>query len=294
MPSRKATHLTKSAMYVESTVEKNDEIVDQALADRYTSLLQDGETMPDFKLIMRLIQRDVAGSRLSVAATDVANLEELADDEEVRRRKNELTGFIVNRLNRWRGMFDRAYGPGRGLELAGMEAETADDLVGILRQGQRVVGRCRQQVERGFGKPDIKGVQLLPQEIVDDLDPVCKELDGLTAQLNLEERERQATQIAKDATLDSHVETFTPSAQVLQGFFLLAGFPELAAKVKPSSRRPGRREVETDQGGGDDGENPPDQGDVQASTEDGSPDDAGGVSSGPPDPGPPDPETTAA
>ncbi len=246
MPSRTPNRLASSALYVESSVEKNDEVIDQALAERYSGLLEDGENLPDFKLMMRLIQRDLGRSRQTILASDVVNLEELADDPEYRRRRNELMQKIQKRINRWRGLFERAYDDsGRGLEIAGIEAETARDLFGVVQQGRRVVARCQAQVDGGFPAPDLKGVQLVPQEIVDDLDPACEELDTLVNTLNLEERERQTSQIDKEKSLDRHVDTFTPSAQVLQSF---AGYPELAARVKPSVRRPGRREAEPPDG----------------------------------------------
>ena len=69
-------------------------------------------------------------------------------------------------------------------------------------------------------------------------------------QIDATQRDLDAAIIAKDRLKAEHGEVFVYTARDFESKCRLAGMRELAAKVRPSERQPGRREVE-------EGENPP-------------------------------------
>jgi hypothetical protein len=55
-----------------------------------------------------------------------------------------------------------------------------------------------------------------------------------------EAREAEATLVAKNAALAEYDATFSSVATVVSGLLRMGGSAELAARVRPSPRRPGR------------------------------------------------------
>jgi len=67
-----------------------------------------------------------------------------------------------------------------------------------------------------------------------------KKLEGAIKDVAREVREAQATLDAKSTAMAAYDEAFGGVAAVLMGLLRLSGKPDLAAKVRPSPRRPGQ------------------------------------------------------
>ena len=63
-------------------------------------------------------------------------------------------------------------------------------------------------------------------------------------ELRLARREVEKSRKHKNQVLDEHKDFFLWTARTLESFYQLAGEPKLAAQIRPSGRRPGRRAVE--------------------------------------------------
>lgn len=89
--------------------------------------------------------------------------------------------------------------------------------------------------------PDVRyqGVTLDPLSVVEEMRPLVERLGQTLEDVSREERKTDAMKIAKDEALAAFNRTFLWVAQSAESLFKLAGLPEVAKRVRPSSRRKG-------------------------------------------------------
>jgi hypothetical protein len=105
----------------------------------------------------------------------------------------------------------------------------------------RFAGEVATQLVRiKLPAPRIKGAKLDTAEIASALQELRATLDAQVKDVAREVREAQATLDAKNQARAAYDELFGGAATTLTGLLRLAGKPDLAAKVKPSSRKPGQ------------------------------------------------------
>ena len=105
----------------------------------------------------------------------------------------------------------------------------------------RVAGEVATQLGKvKLPAPRIKGAKLDIAETVSALQEHSATLDTQLKGVAREVREAQATLDAKTKAMAAYDEVFAGAATALTGLLRLAGKTELAAKVRPSTRRPGQ------------------------------------------------------
>lgn len=79
----------------------------------------------------------------------------------------------------------------------------------------------------------------MPATMAAELHPEVKRLGAALATVTKEEAELEATQTAKDKALAANDVAFTSASRIGEGMLTLAGRADLAARMRPSSGRPG-------------------------------------------------------
>lgn len=166
---------------------------------------------------------------------DAANEAELSDDEQVRTARDEASQVLYDKIVELREILTGAYG-----------APTASKvIVGATPQDPVMLARFAGEVATALEKiklptPRIKGAKLDASEAAESLSASRSALTKHIKDVAREVREGQATLDAKNRATAAYDEIFAGVATMLTGQLRLAGKADLAAKVRPSSRRPGQ------------------------------------------------------
>lgn len=250
MASKQVTDREKSAHSVMAAGEANADLVQAALADQVKPLLKKGEPLPDFAATVRLSCAALGAATQRMVKADSAHDTELGDDAPVREARDAAQAALREELIGLREMIIGAYG-----------GPTASRLfLGSTPEDPVVLSRFAGEVADGLDKiklpaPRIKGARLDVAETTGSLRDKRAGLDRLLKDLQRELREAQKTLDAKTAAIAAYDQVFAGVATTLSGLLRLAGKADLAAKVRPSARRPGQTAEEA----GDETEPTPDK-----------------------------------
>ena len=86
----------------------------------------------------------------------------------------------------------------------------------------------------------IDGIEVDPLKLALGLQADVDELRSLLADQRRERRLLQQTRKQKNRAIDAHRQTLVWTARTVEGYYMLAGEPELAERLRPATRRPSR------------------------------------------------------
>lgn len=152
------------------------------------------------------------------------------DDAALALRDNMLAAESVVR-----GAFGEPAVASMGLAITW--AARPDLLLGQARNASVLVRGA--QVSR----PIATGVRVDKEALADEIDAKCTALEAAIAEVKREERAAQATYQTRESTAREWERRYAAVAETFTGLCLLAGHDELAARVKPTTRRNGRPDV---------------------------------------------------
>jgi hypothetical protein len=235
MASKQVTDREKSARSVIAAGETNAEVVQNAVADMVAPLLKKGEEAPDFGAVILAACKLLGAVNERMIKADEAHEVELADDPPVRDARDSAVAELRSTLIELREMIVGAYGP----------ATAGKVFLGGTPEDPVVVARFAGEVADNLGKvklpaPRIKGAKLDVAEVVSSLKEGRAGVEEHLGHVQREAREAQKTLAARNTAIPAYDRVFAGVATTLSGLLLLAGEIELAAKVRPSTRRPGQ------------------------------------------------------
>jgi hypothetical protein len=245
MASKQVTDREKSGSAVIAVAETQAEATGAALNRALKPHLAKGESLPDIGLVMILIARAIEAAKTRMVDADAAHEAELGDDAAIRQARDEAQSALSDKLVELREVVIGVYG-----------GATASALFsGPVPQDPVVLSRFAGEVATAMDRvklpaPRVKGAKLDAAETAGDLRDLRAKLDAAIKDVAREVREAQATLDEKNRELGSYDELFGCGATTLTGLLRMAGKAELAAKVKPSSRRPGQTASDAGDAGG--------------------------------------------
>ena len=159
---------------------------------------------------------------------------ELADDDAVRRDRDERTVDMKDLLGALRSNLIRNYGSSVA-GAYGFGATLPDDAPGLLLLAGNVENllRTRPLVEA----PKNKSLKVDAQLAADDIRDAAAALRAAVDGIEREKREAQLTLGAKNDALTSWGAAYAPVADGTAAFFALVGRTDLAQRVRPTARR---------------------------------------------------------
>jgi len=241
MAAKQVTDREKSANAVVAVGTTQAEATGVALGKLLKPHLVKGESLPDVGLVMTLVARALEAAKTRMVEADAAHEAELGDDAPIRHARDEATAALSDKLVELREVIVGVYGSAAANSV--FPGPAPQDPVVL----SRFAGEVATQIERAkLPAPRIKGAKLDAAETAADLRSLRATLDAKIKEVAKEVREAQATLDEKNRALGSYDELFGGGATTMTGLLRMAGKAELAAKVKPSTRRPGQTESDAE------------------------------------------------
>jgi len=246
MASKQVTDREKSARAVAAAAETHASQI-AAGFDRALSVhVRPGETLPDTGLLARLIGRKIAADNAALVAADRAHEQELSDDDGPREDRDAAAAKVRSVLVDLRGAVESSYGS-RGLTLLGLGDAIAVD-PSVLATAGVSAQKALNDAKIELPKPKRAGMMVNRAAFALDLTAELPALQKALAKVATEDREKEGTQRVKNEAMAKNDASFTQGADYLAASCQVAGMSDIAAKVRPSGRRPGRVESEDDAG----------------------------------------------
>lgn len=246
MTSKLVTDREKSARAVEAAAETHAAQIAAGFQRELSIHLRAGETLPDTGLLARLIGRKIAADNAALVAADRAHEKELSDDAGPREDRDAAAVKVRSVLVDLRAAIESAYGA-RGLTLLGLGDAIAVDPSVLAAAGGNVQKALKDPTLQ-LPKPKRAGMTIDRAAFALDLTAELPALQKALAKVATEDREKETTQQAKNEAMAKNDASFTSGAAFLAVSCQVAGLVDIAAKVRPSGRRPGRVEAEDDAG----------------------------------------------
>lgn len=235
MSSKQVTDREKSATAVVAVAETQATAVAEALIPVLTPHLAPGESIPDIALFMTLGARALDAAKARMVASDIAHDAELADDAPVRRARDEAQAALNDKLVELREVITGLYGAAAAARV--FAGPTPEDPVVLSRFAGEVAAAL---ATTALPAPRIAGAQIDTAATAAEILALKAALDTSLKDVAREVREAQVTLDAKNRGMADYDVAFAGWATAFSGLLRAAGKPELAAKVRPSSRRPGQ------------------------------------------------------
>lgn len=247
--------LAQSAAKVESEIETHTEEIGSRLDESFVPVLDgwvEGQPKPDFRAILRALAAKLGESRETLSEVEQRHIGLIRQAVEQRGEREQLTGSLYEDFSSMRRTIEELY-RGRGKDnvnafvVAGIQGPTAQKPTKLLRQIDLAIGHM-QQPDLEFPESRFGETRFEPATLVEVLKPRCERLHQVQGDLRRVAAETNASRKEKNRAVEAHKETFLWVSRSAESLFHLAGEHELAERIRPSTRRPGRRAVDVAKG----------------------------------------------
>jgi hypothetical protein len=235
--SKQVTDRQKAADAVIATV---DTYGDRLRAGIEATLAEVGggpESAAAAMVLARSAGRLLTSSIADLVVLDEEHAVELADDTGLRAVRDTAVAGLRDRLVGLRdglvGLYSAAT-PGA----VGFAGTTPEDPVVLVRFANQVAKALRK--DKALPPPRYPSATIDPLAEAAALEAAATALAAAIEAVVVDVRENQVTMTARDAAMTAHDGRFSRTANLLSAMFAFAGEPELADRVRPSGRRPGR------------------------------------------------------
>ncbi|WP_428268337.1 hypothetical protein [Haliangium sp.] len=241
----------RSALYLHQTTETNAEDIGAELAEVFAVPEELGVPEVDWAAVIRRIGWSARTLAEDMVAADAAHIAEKADDHEPRARRDLHAEALFDSLSTLRPVVQALFGD-QAVREVGLAGAVPREPIALHRQGRTVHENLPHLATLTPATSTIAiDIETTRGELLPDVEGLGQALEDVAR----EARELEVTQVAKDETVGDHDSFFGYFGRALEALYGAAGATALAARVRPSGRRPGR----VDDALPDDGDTPGDE-----------------------------------
>jgi len=239
MASKQVVNREKAGLASSPAATTHRAAIDREVRALLAPYLADGEAMPDVSLLVTLIARAIDDAKANMVAADEAHQQELADDPGARTARDDVSGALFGSVVQLREICTGLLG-GKALATLNLSGPTPQDPVMLSRYvGEVVTALATAQLTSR-----IPGATFNAQDWSDRLKRDREALDGKLKEVARENREAEATLVARNAAMIDFDNALSRSNAMLTAFLRLAGQDELASRLRVARRKQGSSEEE--------------------------------------------------
>ncbi len=228
----------RSFVSIENAVLHHGERVAKILDEKFNVLLPE-ELRIDYHALMLGILELLRDACDKLTEAEQTHVDEQADDVRQRQQREADMRALNDEILEVRDAFTGVYKPAN-VEEFGFPRNVARTPHDLARQGDHLIKNLEKS---GLDLPKPRFGEGLPiDELTKPIRDATKQLRASITDTNRERKEAEVAQVEKDRSAVYYDMLLLWGARMLEGFFTLAGEDELAARVRPSVRRPGNTE----------------------------------------------------
>ena len=199
-----------------------------------------------YRQIFAHLAAELSSAKAGMTSANSIHLGRLAQVVELQGRRDALKGALYDRFVKVRRTYETHYGSHRGFPVLAVSGRTPRHATGLVAQVRETAGFLAKP---GVDLPrlDVAGITVDPSATAAHLASWADELDGVLVDLDAALKLAEVTRTAKNDALAAYDVTFLRVARMAESLFHFAGLHELAKRVRPSTRRPGRRRLDEGQ-----------------------------------------------
>ncbi len=240
--SRMITGLQKVGASVVQSGKIHYRKVAGVLDDRVEPVLAEGQPKPDFEALQLGLVSLLESELGKVLAYDETHVAELDDDREQLKERREAYPELLDILTGIQKACEGVYSEASSVKLFGNVRLLPQDPVELHRVGMRVHSRLEDPTYEIPGEPRLPGWQLSDRiQLASGLKRPVDRLGRALEELGAERKSSDGTLLEKRLAIEGFGRTIRFGSACLASLYSLAGFDELAAKVRPKRRAPRRR-----------------------------------------------------
>ena len=203
----------------------------------------EGEPGTDYHALMEVdLRGDLSDAVGKMVAANTVHLGQLAVVNGLQEQRDAQKVELVDTFIQARHAVEHLHGVHRGFQAVGVTGPTLRDPAGLMKQ-------VRETVDF-FEAPKVPlairldGVQVDLPAVARQLSAGATGLQATITEVARAQKQAEETRLAKNDAIDEYDHVYLYVGRTLEGLFHLAGMHELAERVRPSTRRPGRREAD--------------------------------------------------
>ncbi len=236
MANKMVTDSSADASFLSAAAATFPREVVPALKEVLSPLVGECQTMPDVESLPVLAAK-LAERRLErLIEADKANLDAQAALLEPRKRRDGAFSHAYDTLFKIRDFCRALYGRKLAARIVPNGQRIPQRPKAFVHTARHVLERL-WDLERELPPQELEGIDVQRVQLSKNFTSDVEELDGSLDEVDLKRREAEITQEAKNEALREFKATYGAAVRLLEALAILAGKPELAARVRPTRRR---------------------------------------------------------
>ncbi len=244
MASRLVVLRQRLANTIHAALESFSGVVSPVINERSAPFLEEGEVLFDFPLLQQVLGRMVEESFEKMVESDKTHFDELANDIAPRLERDEGVEKVRQKLIEIRRIVQGLFGLERAVEVVAVDGLTGRQPDLLWRQAEHTLSRLRSP-DLQLPQASTASIAFDPQALADELEPMVTALEQSIDAVEVDRRSAATSLQAKQDAMAEQDQLITACARIVSGFYLLAGRPDLARRIR-LSLRPRRQSSDTE------------------------------------------------